>query len=127
MNTQEMKEFMYNPSTFNDSFGNNFVDVDVLGKVVRAKHFVGTDHRTMQLPIFLYSTNGDATPVSEFLDFLEGFIPTEDFTPPPIMRIAFGAGYVKDFVLQQGQRTFKDFNKDLQPTAVDVNLSLVEV
>lgn len=121
--TGEVKNFLYNPSGFSDSRAVTFSEISSPGSSYPKYQYVKSGARTMTLDLFLSKTKKGT--VSDYLKFLEKFLPTgAKFQKPPIMIVALGSD-VRECILTQLDREFTDFDTELNPTMVTVSLSLI--
>lgn len=121
--TGEVKNFLYNPSEYSDSRAVTFSEISSPGSSYPKFQYVKTGARTMTLELFLSNTKNGT--VSDYIKFLEKFLPTgSKFQKPPIMIIAMGSD-VRECILTQLDRNFVDFDSNLNPTTVTVSLSLI--
>ena len=121
--TGEVKRFLYNPSGYSDSRAVVFSEISSPGSSYPKFQYVKTGARTMTLELFLSNTKSGT--VTDYLTFLEKFLPKgSQFQKPPICIIAMGSD-VRECIITQLDRTFTDFDKDLTPTMVTVSLSLI--
>lgn len=123
--TGEVKRFLYNPSDFSDSRSVNFSEILAPGSSYPKFQYVSTGARTFELVLYLSNTNKGT--VQEHLTFLEQFLPRGSrFSKPPILIFAMGTD-VRECLLQTLDRSFTDFDSNLNKKEATVTLSLVEI
>lgn len=123
--TGEVKAFLYNPSQFSDSRSVNFSEINAPGSSYPRYQYVNTGARTIPLELFLANTSKGT--VKSFLDFLEKFLPKgSKFQKPPIMVVAMGTD-VRECILTSLDRTFSDFDTNLNVTQAVVTLQLIQL
>lgn len=123
--TGEVKSFLYNPTQFTDSRSVNFSEINAPGSSYPRFQYVNTGARTRPLELFLADTSKGT--VKSFLTFLEKFMPKgAKFQKPPIMVVAMGTD-VRECILTGLDRTFSDFNTNLEVTQAIVVLQLTEL
>lgn len=121
--TGEVKSFLYNPSSISDSRSVNFSELNAPGSSYPRYQYVNSGARTMPLELFLANTSKGN--VKSFLDFLEKFLPKgSKFQKPPIMIVAMGTD-VRECILTSLDRSFTDFDTNLNVTQAVVTLQLV--
>lgn len=121
--TGEVKNFLYNPSGYSDSRAVVFSEISSPGSSYPRFQYVKTGARTMTLELFL-NNNKNGT-VTDYLKFLEKFLPKgKKFQKPPILIFAMGSD-VRECILTQLDRSFVEFDKNLNPTTATVSLSLI--
>lgn len=123
--TGEVKSFLYNPEGFSDSRAVNFNEINTPGGSYPKYQYVNSGSRTFSLDLYLANTSKGS--VSDFLNFLEGFLPKgSKFSKPPVMIFAMGTD-VRECILVQLDRTFSEFNANLDKTKATVSLSLIQL
>jgi hypothetical protein len=123
MNTGKIQKFMFNPNTITDDLSVQFSEIGNSGGAGKKYQYVGTDNRAINIEFFL---RGTTDKINEFKDFLEGFVPTGKFTPPPVLMLAFGS-YIKKCIMLNLHREWRDFDKNLKVREMIIKLSLKEV
>lgn len=120
--TGEVKYFLFNPSGYEDSRGVEFSEISSPGSSYPRFQYVKTGARTMSLELFL--TNTKKGTVASHLTFLEKFLPKgARFSKPPVLIFAMGSD-VRECIVTNVDRQFLEFDTNLNPTKVTVNLSL---
>lgn len=123
--TGEVKRFLFNPSDFSDSRSVNFSEISAPGSSYPKFQYVSTGARTFSLTLYLANTTKGT--VADYLAFLEKFLPTGSrFSKPPILIFAMGTD-VRECLLQTLDRSFTDFDTNLNKKEATVSLSLVEI
>lgn len=123
--TGEVKNFLFNPSDFSDSRSVNFSEISAPGSSYPKFQYVSAGARSFSLVLYLVDTAKGS--VQDYLTFLEGFLPKGDrFNKPPILIFAMGTD-VRECLLQTLDRSFSDFDANLNKKEATVTLSLVEL
>lgn len=120
--TGEVKRFLYNPETIGDSRQINFAEISAPGSSYPKFQYVNSGARTMTLDLFLSDTkNGTAR---DYIKFLDKFLPKGSrFQKPPILIFAFGTD-VRECIVTSMDRTFTEFDSNLNVTRAEVSLQL---
>lgn len=123
--TGEVKNFLFNPSDFSDSRSVNFSEISAPGSSYPKFQYVSAGARSFSLVLYLVDTAKGS--VQDYLTFLEGFLPKGNrFNKPPILIFAMGTD-VRECLLQTLDRSFSDFDANLNKKEATVTLSLVEL
>lgn len=123
--TGEVKSFLYNPSDFSDSRSVNFAEISSPGSSYPKFQYVSTGARTFTLNLYLTDTKKGT--VADYLTFIEKFLPKgSKFSKPPVLVFAMGTD-VRECLLQSLDRSFTDFDANLNKKEVTLSLSLVEI
>lgn len=125
-NTGVVKSFLYNPETYSDSRATIFSEIGSPGSSYPSFQYVKGGARNLTLDLFLTDTKNGT--LKSYLDFLEGFLPKRGnkFSKPPILVFAMGKD-VRECIVSQLDRSFEEFNSNLDPTKVMVTLTLIEL
>lgn len=121
--TNEVKRFMYNPSSFNDKQQINFSIIESPCSSYPKFQYVGTKEKTISLDLFLC---GKANEVKSWIDWIEKLKPKRRFDVPHEVIFAFGTTACT-CVITDINRKFEDFDTNLNVTKAEISLSLMEV
>ena len=123
--TGKVKEFLFNPESISDSRSVSFNEISSPGSSYPRFQYVKGEARSLSLNLFLRNTKKGT--VKDYLDFLEGFLPKGGrFSKRPVLIFAMGSD-VRECILTDYQRTFEEYDKNLNPTQVTVTLSLTQI
>lgn len=124
LSTGELRQFLYNPSSFTTSRGTNFSELTAPGMSYPKYQYVSGEAKTIDFQLFLYSNTGAVT---NEIKFLERLMPDEDsdarFSPPPQILFAFGA-FTKKCILEDLRLEYIEFLENLAPRIAVASLSL---
>ena len=123
--TGKVKEFLFNPESLSDGRSVSFNEISSPGSSYPRFQYIKGDARSLSLSLFLRDTKKGT--VKDYLNFLEGFLPSGNrFSKPPVLIFAMGSD-VRECILTDYQRSFEEYDKNLNPTQVTVTLSLTQL
>ena len=123
--TGTVKPFLFNPESISDGRTVSFSEISSPGSSYPRFQYVKGDARNLSLSLFLRDTKKGT--VKDYLNFLEGFLPKgSKFNKPPILIFAMGSD-VRECILADYQRSYEEYDKNLNPTQVTVTLSLIQL
>ena len=123
--TGEVKNFLFNPSSYSDSRDVTFNEISAPGSSYPKFQYVNAGARTLSLQLFLRDTKKGT--ISSYLDFLEKFLPKgSKFSKPPVAIFVMGSD-VRECIITQMTRDYTEFDSNLKPKEVIVTLSLIQL
>lgn len=123
--TGKVKEFLFNPESLSDQRSVSFNEISSPGSSYPRFQYIKGDARSLSLNLFLRDTKKGT--VKDYLNFIEDFLPSGSrFKKPPVLIFAMGSD-VRECILTDLQRSFEEYDKNLNPTQVTVSLSLIQL
>lgn len=124
MKTGEIRQFMYNPTSFGTERSVEFNEMSAPGSSYPKFQYVSGQVRGIELMLFLH---GEGSKVVTNIDFLNNLLPEENssgrFNKPPVVLFAFGS-FIKKCIVESVSVSYEEFHADLKPRIAVVGLSL---
>lgn len=126
------KPFLYNPTSFKDTIGVEYVQIKSPGISYPIPQYVGGELRTINFTLY-FNYKGQtetglvgAEYIRLWIAFLNNYLPkaNSQYNRPKILEFAFG-WFVKNTYLQSMNTDYMGFTYSLQPAEVSIDLSLI--
>lgn len=122
------KPFLYNPSSFQDSMGVNYTEVQTCGMSYPVPVYNGGQLRTITFDIYL-NDKVEAGITRSFISHLHNYLPPArktgyQFKAPPSFVFSFG-WFVKECRLQKMDIDYTSYSPDLRPIEATVTVTLI--
>jgi len=123
LNTGTLRQFLYNPSSFQTARGASFSELTAPGMSYPKYQYVSGEAKELSVQLFLYSNVGR---VSREIEFLEGLLPVEDsgfeFNPPPQVLFGFG-NFIHKCIVDNLNIEYIEFHENLEPKIAVASIS----
>lgn len=122
------REFLLNPSSFQDSLGTNWNETQGSGMNYPAYVYGGGKKRTISFEIYLNDAIKEGETQS-FIAFLHSYLPRarskgRQFHSPKTAVFSFG-WFVKDVLLESMEIDYRKFSPSLEPIEASVEVTLI--
>lgn len=127
LSTGEVKNFLFNPTTFTESISVTYNTVNGVGGAYPIVDFSSGSPNSIPLEIYLKGTPAE---VRNWIKWLKTFVPKKSkktkFAPPPMLKFALGT-YSANCVVVSLSTVYSEFDTKLRPIEATVSVSLMEV